>query len=227
MDNALLDSEEVFKQRLARLGLGQVEPAFERQGWTTYANFGFATAYNPAKSSEAEFELRVVAPLLGRERKLIPAVRRLYLESYALAAKEVRDKTATTTAAGAATEELPGPERERRRKELSKLLAPGLVMGPLDPSIHLIDLAHGSYTRDKVEYIDWSECTDADADLQRGPPNKIRTWDTDAKGYLKQVEVEDDAHRPIHPEKEADPMYQLMRALRRRGMAYHVSRRMS
>ena len=85
-----LESKAYFSARLAKLGLADELETFAELGWTTLAEFGFASNYRPMGLDDAPFINEVIVPLLGdpgHKKKAI--VRRLYFEAFSMAAADV------------------------------------------------------------------------------------------------------------------------------------------
>ena len=78
-----VDSQAVFQARVRELGLQAHSERFAAAGWTTYSNLAFSTGYARGNADEELFNREVI--VLGR-----PKLRRLFVESYTLAAADLR-----------------------------------------------------------------------------------------------------------------------------------------
>ncbi len=81
----LVDSEAVFQERIAMVGLVGLIEVLDLNGWTTIASFASATSYTPGAGDDDQFIADVVIPLVrdpGDPRR--SAVRRLFRESFTM-----------------------------------------------------------------------------------------------------------------------------------------------
>ena len=92
------DSKAVFKQRALFMGLTPtVFEKLEAKGFTTMALFAFSCNYSPGASTDKPF-LDMIANTLGRDPSALEVsiLRRLFSESYANVAADIRCQTEQT-----------------------------------------------------------------------------------------------------------------------------------
>ena len=82
------DSEIVFKARLAELGLNDFLGKFVEKGWVTFADFACCCS-DLGKGDGELFQKEVVDVILADNVALVPRLRRLYLQSYAIYAADM------------------------------------------------------------------------------------------------------------------------------------------
>ena len=88
-----VDSSVVFAAKIDELGLSSLKDKFVSQNWNSFAKFAFATS--SFKEPDAEvFQKQVLDVLLpSDDQSLAPVVRRLYMQSYAIAAADMAQYT--------------------------------------------------------------------------------------------------------------------------------------
>ena len=90
----MLDDSAGFLQRLVGLQLTDLAPRFQELGWDSGGGFAYATFFNLQVPDEAKFKEEIVKRLTGDPNSpLRGKIQRLYMESYALAASEMRRRT--------------------------------------------------------------------------------------------------------------------------------------
>ena len=60
-----VDSEAVFRWRLAQLKLDGLYEKFKAVGWTTHGAFAYSSAYTPGSQTDSMFATEVVEVVLG------------------------------------------------------------------------------------------------------------------------------------------------------------------
>lgn len=207
----MLDSEAVFHARVLELGLDW--RTFERRGWKTHGLFAFSVNFVPGNSDDQAFVKGVVEPVLGgSESPLTAALRRLFYESYTLAAGELRSKL--ERGSDDPPRRLPPAERSSRF-ELLKQRLPGFDFDvDIEPSIHLIELAANMIETGAIKYLSWDLCTTRYQELCA--TKKDRTWRPDSHGHLKEHD------HLVMPQADIASDLKLLNALRRRGVALDV-----
>ena len=94
---AAVDSPVVFAARLKELGLEEFKTSFEDKGWTTFAAFAFSTSSFRQPEGD-EFLKEVIEPLIGAsDHKLVPQIRRLFMQAYAVTAADMERFTAPSS----------------------------------------------------------------------------------------------------------------------------------
>ena len=87
---AFVDSQVECARRVSDLGLGEKMDSFV-QGAKCFADFAFASDYISQGPNSELFSQNLVAPILGTvSRPLRPAIRRLFVESYTIAAADLK-----------------------------------------------------------------------------------------------------------------------------------------
>ena len=158
---ATADSKPAFLARLEELELTALKPKFEEKGWMTFGDFGFACSAPPGSDSTA-FQKEVITFLVGEGSPLAAKIRRLFAQSFAVAAADTErflaadpDKTVGMHPA----------EREDRRAKLASKLTGFKLEGSSGPSFRLIDRCAAIISRGEVRYLAWEKCTARAAEL--------------------------------------------------------------
>jgi len=212
---ALIDSAAEFAKRVGELALDPFLQNMRGLGISTFGELAFSTDYVPGAGSSELFNKEVVIPVLGTEdNPKRNALRRLFVESYTLAAADLRRKTEPRT--DETVEKLPAAEREQRRGELAQRLGGVILQGELEPSHRLLDLAHGLYDENVVKYLDWHVLTKREQELEG--TKEVRMWKPNADGTIKEHT------ESTVGEARTDTDYLLRCALQRRGLALDVGR---
>ena len=95
---AAVDSTVVFSARIDELGLNAIKDKFTANGWSTFADFAFATSSFKEPDPEL-FAKEVLVPLLdSATNSLAPRVRRLFMQAYAVTQGEFSRFTEPSTA---------------------------------------------------------------------------------------------------------------------------------
>ena len=93
-----LDSEAVFNERMVALGLQEHTEKFHKLGWKTYGSLAFATSFVPGRTEDERFLKDIVEAGLGdSDHHHKGALRRLFFESYTLAAADLKRKVEVTS----------------------------------------------------------------------------------------------------------------------------------
>ena len=135
---AFVDSQVEFAQHVSDLGLGEKMDSFVKNGIKCFADPAFAPDYTPPGPQSELFTKDLVVPIWGSDSSpLRSALRRLFVESYTLAAADL--ERPVDLGVEEANPRLPPVEREKRRSDLEKRL-PGVffVDGENDPSHKLL-----------------------------------------------------------------------------------------
>ena len=185
-----IDSSAVFADRVNELGLGAHHANFEREGWSTFASFAFATSYIPGTQDEAVFLRDIVVKGLGREDHPDKnALRRLFFESYTLTASDLKRRVE------AGTEDAPRKvsnlEREERRSRVDARLTGVDLVDELDCSNRLIDKCIDMYEENAVRYLGPEQCTKLEMELKG--MKKDPMFAPDQSGFMRMRRHEKDA----------------------------------
>ena len=162
---AAVDSKFAFANRLAELGLGDLKPKFESNGWATFGDFAFATSDFQGKDPE-KFEKEVVDKLLGDDKSRVPKLRRLFLQSYVLAAADLES---TAHGSEKMTVTLHTADRNVRLEALKARITGFEIVGPSEPSHALVDLFASILHSGAVRYVPWEKCGSRAAEVEMEP----------------------------------------------------------
>jgi hypothetical protein len=213
-----LDSQAVFEERVNALGLREHLEKFRELGWTTYGSLAFATSFVPGQAEDERFLVDIVEAGLGsRTHNHKGALRRLFFESYTLAAADLKRKVEVTT--DDAPRKIPAAERQERRERVANRLVGVTLRGELDVSNRLLDLIVSIHEENTLRYIAWQDCTKREMELN-GQKRDLY-WAADSHGILKEKSL-----------VKSDPAdlssdLRIAFALRRRGLAFEMADIMS
>ena len=214
-----VDSKAVFSKRAAQLGLSHLLPALGAQMWDTYGNFAFAVPVAASGVCDpGAFHDQVVTPIFGLTTgdPVPPAaaiLRRLFVESHTLWLQDLKHKGERTDADP--PRRLPQVEREARRGELAKRLAPAIVLdGEYEPAHGVVDRFISMVEDDRIEHIPWGSVATRRAEVKHGPARRKAA--TDEKSA-----------RDVLLPAEASTRHEIHLALTRRGVAADMAGLMS
>ncbi|CAK0909372.1 unnamed protein product [Prorocentrum cordatum] len=205
------EREEVFFARVVELGLEDCVPAMKTKGIKTFAGMGFGTDYNPQMPDPTLLNQQLLVPLSGGNEELVPALRRLWWESWSVATNDMRKHI--DAADGDAPRKLGPVEFQARRDQVTSRLTGLRFEGELDVGDGLITLFTGMYDRDRLQYAPWEQCVKRE--LETAGIKQDENWKRDpATGFMKQVSEASSS-------KCADLSTDLLLdyALKRRGLA--------
>lgn len=213
----MLDSSAVFLARVEEIGLNRAEIAkLKADGLDTYGKLAFACNYVPGQAQE-----QPLLDLCARICEVVPAppdriplIRRIFFESYTLAAADLRTKLEKKD--DDQPRKLAQAERSARyTAQVTRLGGLGLV-GELEPSHTLVDLVFQMLDDNQMKYVRWEQCTKRDQELMgiRSDP----TWKPDATGVIREVRVQAE----VKADTSTD--LRLKYALQRRSLALDQAR---
>ena len=159
------DSAAVFAQRAKAIGLADdVFQKFKDENLDTMAKFAFACNYSPGASDDKSFKA-LVEKILGRDPSLVEeaCMRRLYNESYATVAADIRAQTEQTS--DDVQRKLAPADRASRLEEQQKRLTGIQIRGPYEPGDSLVDRCVQMYENDRIQYIPWDVCVSREHEL--------------------------------------------------------------
>ena len=81
--------QEVFLARLVEINCEDAIPFLNSKGWTTYAAYAFATDYNPNMADSEILTKKLLEPASGGNEKLVPHLRMLWHQAWAISTKEM------------------------------------------------------------------------------------------------------------------------------------------
>ena len=215
-----VDSEALFDSRMTVFKLSAQEQADVRaHGWTTHAGFAFSSSYTPNQIDDAPFVNAVLIPVLGAENHpSAHKLRRLLFESFTMAVQDLRvsmDRTSDST-----PRRIPQPERAARFAKLQAKLVGLKLEDLLEPSHRLTDLAMQIHEDDAVRYVQWSECTSRNQEVQGEKKDKeveTKTWRPDSSGIVRESQAQSFQQADVASD------YKFRQALARRGLAFVIA----
>ena len=216
----MIESEVTFFERCRKVGLSdaQVERMKTLQ-LKTFSIFAFCCAYQPGAVDDAPLKAVVRDILNGADPSAsqMSMFRRIYYESFTLAAGELRDRQ--QRAEGAPPKALPTVERNHRYNELSTRLVGLVIVGEVEPSDWLVDECVAMYDANRVRWLAWSSCTKRDAELAGA--KKVQSSEfklqRDATGAIKATEME----KEMIADTSSDLLVRY--ALQRRAIAFDLA----
>ena len=81
---------EAFLARIVEMGLEDCIPMMKTRGLTTFSKFAFGCDYNPQMSDASILTTQLLKPIAKDDDALVPSLRMLWWESWALASEEMR-----------------------------------------------------------------------------------------------------------------------------------------
>ena len=178
------DSEAVFKQRAGEIGLEtDIVECLTNEGIKTMALFAFSCNFSPGSPDEKPFT-DLIRKLLKRDPSTLElsCMRRLFNESYANVASDIKARTEATDETPA--RRLAPAERASRLKDQQLRLAGISITGQYEPGDTLIDRCISIYDSDRLQYVEWSSAVSREHELLSGT-KKDASLTFDASGSLK------------------------------------------
>ena len=210
------ESKAVFRARAVQMGSDDATiDAVINAGFTTMGRFAYSCSYTPGAADEAPFTalLTSIFPnvAVGQEVKAI--LRRLFFESYTIAAGELRQQLERT-------EETPprrlAPADRASRYSAQVTSLPGLKLrGPLECADGLIDHGCQMYDDNRLRWIDWAICSAKEQEvngIKRDPQLQF-----DSTGVVR---IKSSSEIPV---AELGTELRIKYALQRRGLAMEQS----
>ena len=145
------DSKAVFEQRARATGLDEaVVACFKDKSLDTMAKFAFSCNYSPGGSDDKPFS-ELLTKVLGREPSLVEesCLRRLYNESYATVASDIKAQTEQTSEE--TQRKLAPADRAARLDEQQARLSGISIRGPYEPGDALVDRFVSFYENDRIQ----------------------------------------------------------------------------
>ena len=177
-----LDSKAVFAAKVKALGLGDFLDAMREQGYETFGEFAFAENFQ-GTADDTKWIKKVAEPILKENMRKLPALRRLFFESYTLMQAEMRKEIERTDDDKPRVLSL--PERNVRRAALLPQLQGLDPDGVHNVSNALVNkCAHMKDTK-VVMCIPWEECT-TKAEENKGIKS-MPEWKADSQGVVREV----------------------------------------
>ena len=225
MTSSMMESEPVFFARIDNLGLNSLAKEFKKHGWTSMANFAFATEFQPGTGPSSELLNKAVFKKLfpnmeeGDSSKEIIAVRRLYYECYGAAGADLHRRMAPE-AEQEKPRQLPKEERAARLQALKVKLGSGFdIEGETEPSDLLVDKFVTMQEKGVLRYLQWDELTKWESEV-KGEPKKDPYFALAGKHLEYREAIEE-----LTADTASD--LKLLNALERRGVALELAQLMS
>ena len=159
------DSSAVFEQRSRAIGLSDdVIKGFKDNGLDTMAKLAFACNFSPGGSDDKPFK-DLLTKVLGRDANLVEesCARRLFNESYATVAADIRCQTEQTN--DESLRKLAPADRAARLEEQQGRLTGLDIRGPYEPGDSLVDKFVNFYENDRLQWISWDQCVSREHEL--------------------------------------------------------------
>ena len=159
------DSSAVFEQRSKAIGLeAGVVQRFKDANLDTMAKFAFACNFAPGGSDDAPLK-ELITKVLGRAATLVEesCLRRLFNESYATVAGDIRVQTEQTNEDS--LRKLAPADRASRLEEQQKRLTGIEIRGPYEPGDTVVDKFVSFYESDRLQWISWDQCISREQEL--------------------------------------------------------------
>ena len=213
----MLDSEAVFAERCDEIGILPVELARMRAlNVATFGKFDFAASYTPGQLDAAPL-LALMAMICAVDpppQERVPLLRRLFFESYTLAAADLRSRLEKRD--DDQPRKLAQAERSvRYTAQVHRLTGLDLV-GELEPSHALVDLIFQMVEDNQLKYVAWGSCTKRDQELMGIKQDPM--WKPDSQGVIREVRVQAE----LRADTSSD--LRLKYALQRRSLAFDQAR---
>ena len=162
------DSVASFRALVKELGLDSLWSKFDDNGWNTFVNFAFSTP-DPSCRDVPGFEKEVLPVLLDvekpEEKKMVPLVRRLFAQSYAVANALMAAEIVNTGADQRV--HLTAPDRNDRITTLKGKLTGFELKGQSMPSDVLIDKYVTMLVKGHVVFVPWDKLTSKDLEVEQ------------------------------------------------------------
>lgn len=163
-----LDSKAAFAERMGQLGVeDELKGELQGKGFETFGSLAFAVSTTPQQITDA-----VLDTWLSKvtNRDLSPyqtsCIRRLVVESHALALNDLQRKVDQPSDPQLATRKLPMAERQTRQLDQEARLE-GIMFSPeVTPSHALVDLCVNMLERNVLTWIKPEECTSRSQEIQ-------------------------------------------------------------
>ena len=159
------DSTAVFQQRSKAIELSDdVIKSFQDNSLDTMAKFAFSCNFAPGGSDDKPFK-ELLTKVLGREASLVEesCLRRLFNESYATVAADIRSQTEQTNEES--LRKLAPADRAARLEEQQSRLTGLTIRGPYEPGDSLVDKFVSFYESDRLQWISWDQCISREHEL--------------------------------------------------------------
>ena len=213
----MLESSACFVSRAEEIGLTQDEIArCKILNVDSFGKFAFGANYVPGQPDDLPL-MTFIAKLCDVDpppENRIPAIRRLFYESYTLQNAELR--TRVEKKEDDPPRRLAQAERASRFTDQVARLSGLDISGELEPSHGLIDLVFSMIEDNQLKYIRWEQCTKRDQELMGIKSDPM--WKPDSQGVIKEVKVQAE----LKADTSSD--LRLKYALQRRSLALDQAR---
>lgn len=210
-----LESQAVFKARLQAIGVSAAGiTSLEGAGITSMGRLAFCCPGQPGSSDDQPFRdfltsIWETAPVPPGE---LASLRRAYFEAHTLLIADIRSKVERTD--DTQPKPLPLHERSARLTALQKRLTGVRIEGVMEPSTKLINIVFQLKQDDSLRYVEPSDCTSRDAELQGVKKEQVMRITTE--GTLVAVSKANDEKADLSTE------LRIRQALARRALAFEL-----
>ena len=182
----MLDSTADFLDRASKLGATRDEiQNLQQLGYDAFGKLAFSTNYTPGQQDDFAF-LKLAADITGQDpapMPRLPIVRRLFFESYTLAAADMQMRLERKD--DSVPRKLANAERAGRYEDQRRRLSGIEMTGELEPSNALIDLLYNMGEEDQLRYVRWEDCTKRDQELMGIKADPV--WKPDSSGLIRET----------------------------------------
>eukprot|EP00435_Cladocopium_sp_Y103_P030149 s3745_g7.t1 len=128
------------------------------------AKLAFSCSYSPGQSDEKPFK-ELLVKVMKREPTLVEesCLRRLYNESYATVAADIRSQTEQTS--DETHRKLAPADRAARLEEQQGRLTGITIRGPYEPGDSVVDKFVSFYESDRLQWLSWDQCVSREHEL--------------------------------------------------------------
>ena len=165
----LVESEAAFQQRCREItGNDDLYTELSRAGVKTFSSMAFSLGTPQTAPTEQQFEnfaqnvYGVARPTVGQ----LSSLRRLHFEATALMVATIKENVSAEADKTDVVKKLPLVEKKQRQENQTTRLAGVQIVGELNPSHSLIDLANHILTTGSIVWIAPSRCTKRDDEVQ-------------------------------------------------------------
>ena len=144
------ESSAVLFNRMAELGLSELEAQFRAKGWSTQGQVAFVTTYSPNQPDDRLLMEQLINPVAQDKPELHPGLRRLWFECYSMVMVEIKSRTMGSS--DAAPRRLTEPELVAKRRSTASRVTDKLE-GELDVSDDLINTFNSMIEKKRIVYV--------------------------------------------------------------------------
>ena len=207
-----IESEAVFKQRCAEIGLTVAQHLeLHDASYSTMGRFAYGCSYVPGAPDDGPL-IAMIDRICGRhpDEGVVGLFRRLYFESFTMVQADLKLRLERSD--DTPLRKLAVPERSARYDKQVIKLSSLVLTGELECADCLVDETIRQFDENRVRYIRWERCLKKDA--EEDGVRKVNSLDSTLQGLVRVT--------PISIPGDADTSTELLLryAMTRRGLAY-------